>query len=156
MRSVLFFLSTNRDVFERLKTEVDEFCERNEALRAISYSQTQQLPYLKAVVRESLRMYPSIPAQLYRFAPEGGLSIEGQHIAPGTIVSISPLAQNRDKAVYGEDADQFRGERWLEDEAKARHFESTLMNFGGSGRRSCPGKDLAMVGVSNAYSSEGS
>lgn len=141
MRAALYHLSTNPAVLQRLREEIDTV----DSDEPLSYKQTQQLSYLKAVVRESLRMYSSVPAQLYRVVPTGGLSIEGHFIPSGTVVGISSLAQNRDTAIFGQDADAFNPDRWLGDESKARYLEAALFNFGGTGPRSCPGRDLAMV-----------
>jgi cytochrome P450 len=141
MRSALWRLSTNPAVLQRLREELDGVDSED----PITYKQTQQLPYLKAVVRESLRMYPSVPAPLYRIVPAGGITVDGQLILPGTVVGISSLAQNRDTAIFGQDPNVFNPDRWLGDEAEARYMEAALFNFGGSGPRSCPGRDLAMV-----------
>ena len=141
MRSALYWLATNSTVLQRLREEIDAI----DSEEPITYKQTQELPYLKAVVRESLRMYPSIPAPLYRIVPAGGLSVDGNLIPPGTVVGISSLAQNRDTAIFGKDANVFNPDRWLGDESEARYMETALFNFGGSGPRSCSGRDLAMV-----------
>jgi cytochrome P450 len=141
MRSALWRLSTNPGVLQKLREEIDAI----DPDESITYRLTQMLPYLKAVVRESLRMYPSVPAPLYRIVPEGGLAVDGQLIPPGTVVGISSLAQNRDTAIFGKDADVFNPDRWLGDGSEARYMETALFNFGGSGPRSCPGRDLAMV-----------
>jgi hypothetical protein len=141
MRSALWRLSTNPAVLQKLREEIDAI----NSEEPITYKLTQTLPYLKAVVRESLRMYPSVPAPLYRIVPEGGLTVDGQLIPPGTVVGISSLAQNRDTAIFGPDTDLFNPDRWLGDESEARSMEAALFNFGGTGPRSCPGRDLAMV-----------
>jgi len=141
MRSALYWLATKPGVLHKLREEIDAI----DSEEPITYKQTQELPYLKAVVRESLRMYPSIPAPLYRIVPAGGLSVDGHLIPPGTVVGISSLAQNRDIAIFGKDADGFNPDRWLGDESEARYMEAALFNFGGSGPRSCSGRDLAMV-----------
>ncbi|KAG9901824.1 cytochrome P450, partial [Aureobasidium melanogenum] len=141
MRAALFHLNTNPEVLQKLREEIDAV----DAVKPLSYKQTQQLPYLKAVVRESLRMYSSLPAQLYRIVPSSGLAIDGHLIPSGTVVGISSLAQNRDTAIFGQDADIFNPDRWLGDESKARYLEAALFNFGGTGIRSCPGQDLAMI-----------
>jgi cytochrome P450 len=141
MRSALWHLSTNPAVVQKLREEIDGIDHED----SITYKLTQTLPYLKAVVRESLRMYPSVPAPLYRIVPEGGLTIDGQLIPPGTVVGVSSLAQNRDAALFGKDTDVFNPDRWLGDETEARYMEAALFNFGGTGPRSCPGRDLAMV-----------
>ena len=141
MRSALWRLSTNPAVLQKLRKEIDAI----DPDEPITYKLTQTLPYLKAVVRESLRMYPSVPAPLYRIVPAGGLSVDGHLIPPGTVVGISSLAQNRDTAIFGQDADIFNPDRWLVDESQARYMETAMFNFGGTGPRSCPGRDLAMV-----------
>lgn len=145
MRAALYHLNTNPEVLQKLREEIDAV----DAGGPLSYKQTQQLPYLKAVVRESLRMYSSVPAQLYRIVPPGGLSIDGHFIPSGTVVGISSLAQNRDPTIFGQDANIFNPDRWLGDESKARYLEAALFNFGGTGIRSCPGRDLAMVSRSH-------
>ncbi|KAI5199054.1 cytochrome P450 [Aureobasidium subglaciale] len=141
MRSTLYHLSFNPAVLRKLQTEIDQA----DTGESTSYKQTQQLPYLKAVVRESLRMYPSIPAQLPRVVPAGGLSVNGHSISSGTVIGISSLAQNRDTTIFGQDANVFNPERWLGEESEARSLEAALFNFGGIGPRSCPGRDLAMI-----------
>lgn len=149
MRSVLYYLSINPAVVVKLQKEIDAL----DSSESISFRQTQQLPYLKAVVRESLRMYSSVPAQLYRIVPDGGLSVDGHFIPPGTIVGMCSLAQNRDTAIFGQDVDVFKPDRWLGDEARGRYLENALFNFGGTGPRSCPGRDLAMVSQSSSVCS---
>ncbi|KAH0342992.1 cytochrome P450, partial [Aureobasidium melanogenum] len=141
MRAALYHLNTNPEVLQKLREEIDAV----DTDEPLSYKQTQQLSYLKAVVRESLRMYSSVPGQLYRIVPSGGLSIDSHFIPSGTVVGISSLVQNRDPAIFGQDADMFNPDRWLGDESKARYFEAALFNFGGTGIRSCPGRDLAMI-----------
>lgn len=145
MRSALYYLGVHPDMLRKVQAEVDSL----DTTEPITYKQTQQLPYLKAVVRESLRMYPSIPAQLYRFVPEQGMAVDDRYIPAGTVVGMSGLAQNRDELVFGSDVDVFKPERWLGDAEEQRRLEASLFNFGGNGPRSCPGRDLAMVGVQN-------
>ncbi|CAD0108927.1 unnamed protein product [Aureobasidium uvarum] len=136
-----FAVTTNPAVIQKLREEVDAV----DSDEPLSYKETQKLPYLKAVVRESLRMYSSVPAQLYRIVPDSGLSVDDHLIPSGTVVGISSLAQNRDTAIFGQDATTFNPDRWLGDESQARYLEAALFNFGGTGPRSCPGRDLAML-----------
>jgi cytochrome P450 len=125
--------------------EVDDFYTANPLTEPITYLQTQQLTYLNAVAKEAMRLRPSIIGQLLRHTPQEGLTVDGKYIPPKTTIGISPLAQNRDKAIWGEDANELRPERWLEDEAKARYLESNNMTFGGNGPRMCIGRNIALV-----------
>lgn len=144
MRTCVYYICSHDHVYQRLQKEVDTFCESHHLDQPISYRETQDLPYLQAVVKEALRMLPSIVWQLLRHAPPG-LVVDGKVIPAGTCVGISPLAQNRDRAIWGEDADQFRPERWLESEARSRYLEARDMTFGGNGPRMCIGRNLALV-----------
>lgn len=131
-------------VYNRLKEEVDQFYKDNNLTGPITYLQTQKLPFLQAVVKEAMRVLPSIVFQLLRYSPPG-FSVRGQEIPPGTAVGISPVAQNHDTEIWGPDADEFRPERWLEDEARAKYWDTSLMTFGGNGPRMCIGRNIALV-----------
>jgi cytochrome P450 len=62
-------------------------------------------------------------------------------------VGMSAIAANRDPAIWGADADDFRPERWLESPEKSRFLESHSMVFGGNGSRACIGKNIALVSL---------
>ena len=149
MRSCLYYLCRDKAVYDRVEREVEEFYAANELTTAITYTQTQTLPYLRAVVAEATRLLPSIVFNLLRYTPADGMTIDGKYIPGGTPIGISPIAQNRDRKIWGDDANEFRPERWLESEAQKRHFEAATMTFGGSGPRTCVGKNIALVSHSS-------
>lgn len=144
MRTCLYYVGQHPDVYARLQKEVDTFYEENHLDGPISYLQTQKLPYLQAVIKEATRLLPSIVFQLLRHTPPN-FEVRGIKIPANTPIGISPIAQNRDPDIWGKDADQFRAERWMEDEAKARYFDSSTMTFGGNGPRMCIGRNIALV-----------
>lgn len=146
MRACLYYLSNNMDVYQKLQQEVDQYYEDNKLIEPVSYLQSQQMPYLSAVVKEATRLLPSIVYQLLRHAPKDFV-VAGYSIPVGTSVGISPIAQNRDREIWGSDANEFRPERWLEDEKKTRYFEGATMTFGGSGPRMCIGRNIALVSM---------
>ena len=103
-----------------------------------------QLPYLSAVIRESLRLYTPLPA----FEPRSALVdtvIDGYHIPAGTIVGMSPFCLHRDATVYPSPL-SFQPERWLtpsgalipESDPRNRYFWAFS-----SGARMCIGMHLA-------------
>lgn len=136
----------NPHVYARLRDEVDQFYKDNNLEGPITYAQTQQLPFLQAVVKEATRVLPSIVFQLLRYAPPD-FAVRGQQIPLGTPVGISPVAQNHDTDIWGPDADDFRPERWFEDTAKSKYWDTCLMTFGGNGPRMCVGRNIALVSL---------
>ena len=150
MRSCLYYICTRADVYQVLQKEIDKFYHDNALREPITYQQCREIPYLVAVVKEATRLLPSITFQLLRHAPPDFV-VDGNAIPAGTSVGVSALAQNRDKAIWGLDANEFRPERWLESEARAKYLESNDMTFGGSGPRMCIGRNIALVGDYNAF-----
>lgn len=49
----------------------------------ISFRSTAMLPYLAAVIEESLRMYPPFVTSLARIVPHGGAFVDGQFVPGG-------------------------------------------------------------------------
>ncbi|KAH7319357.1 benzoate 4-monooxygenase cytochrome P450 [Rhexocercosporidium sp. MPI-PUGE-AT-0058] len=103
------------------------------------------LPYLSACLSESQRVHPVIGMPLVRTVPEGGCEVEGKFLPAGTTVGLNPWVFARDKSLYGEDANVWRPERWLEySREKVKYLETYNITFG-TGARSCPGKYLAQA-----------
>lgn len=69
------------------------------------------LPFLNAVISEQLRLWPVVPVTGREASRD--TSIGGQFIPKGTIIIMSPWGINRSKTFWGEDAAEFRPERWL-------------------------------------------
>lgn len=100
-----------------------------------------RLPYLHAIIKETLRLHPATPLLLPRRA-EADVEISGYTIPKGSQVLVNAWAIGRDPSVW-DNPDMFWPERFLGSnvDVKGRHFE--LLPFGG-GRRICPGLPLAM------------
>jgi cytochrome P450 len=144
MRACLYYVCSHSRVYQRLQKELDDYFAGRPDQGSISYNEARRLTYLNAVISEATRLHPSIIYQLLRKAPEN-MTVDGYTIPRGTSVGISPRAQNQDPAIWGEDANEFRPERWLEDEERTRYFESVNMTFGGNGPRMCIGRNIALV-----------
>jgi cytochrome P450 len=99
-----------------------------------------RLTYLHAVLREMLRLYPSV----YVFGREvvAPIDIAGYHVPAGSRVMMSPYVVQRDPRFFS-DPDQFRPERWADlDRATLPRF--AYFPFGG-GPRVCMGQHYAMM-----------
>ncbi|KIL86254.1 pisatin demethylase [Fusarium avenaceum] len=143
LSSILYFLYTNPHTLSRLRGELDTHVKVN----PISFEQSQSMPYLQAVIKEALRLHPGVGTQLTRVVPKGGLVIEGHFFPEGTEVGVNGWALYHNKAIFGDDASEFRPERWLE--------AGKNVNIGGSfafgaGSRSCIGKNISILEMSKA------
>lgn len=61
-----------------------------------------------------MRVHPSIGFPLERVIPKEGAVICGTHLPGGTNIGMSAPVVNCDKGIFGEDAEVFRPERWLD------------------------------------------
>ena len=108
---------------------------------------------LEAVVRESMRLHPGVAMMLERYVPTDGLNLpDGRFVPSQTKVGINPYVVNRNKEVFGHDADVFKPERWLRagDESedafreRLKLFNGTDLSFG-NGSRICLGRHIALL-----------
>lgn len=116
---VLAQLVEHPDDLARLRREVDEAYEEkalatsSQGPAELTLREMEGLPFLSACVQEATRLCPSIVWQLPREAPEAGITIAGHYIPPGATLGMSPMAHNRSKEIFGDDADDWRPQRWI-------------------------------------------
>ncbi|EOA30355.1 hypothetical protein CARUB_v10013477mg [Capsella rubella] len=138
----------NLIVLERLRGEIDSVVGKT---RLIQETDLPNLPYLQAVVKEVLRLHP--PGPLFgRFSQEG-CRVGGFYVAEKTTIMVNAYAVMRDPGSW-EDPDEFKPERFLassrsEQEKERREQAIKYIPFG-SGRRSCPGENLACFFIGTA------
>ncbi|KAK4789009.1 hypothetical protein SAY86_020328 [Trapa natans] len=101
-----------------------------------------QMHYLKAVLKETLRLYPPIPLLVFRRTTQD-IVIDGYDVTAGTMVITNAWAIGRDPASWGPDADEFKPERFLDNPVDYKGHDFELIPFG-AGRRGCPGMMFAM------------
>ncbi|KAF2164606.1 hypothetical protein M409DRAFT_56436 [Zasmidium cellare ATCC 36951] len=102
--------------------------------------------YIKAVFAEALRLNPSVPLNMRETARRCRLP-DGTVLQAGTIVAWASYAMARSSAIWGEDAQDFRPERWLSSDENGnstfvpRSASEYPVFHGGS--RVCIGKSMA-------------
>lgn len=114
--------------------------------RVVAESDVPSLPYLQAVVKETLRLHPTGPL-IVRESTED-CRIDGYDIPAQTRVFVNVWALGRDPS-HWERPLRFEPERFVEGNLDVRGQSFQLLPFG-SGRRSCPGASLALHVVQTA------
>ena len=118
-------LARHEQVLDKLRREIEQISGLGMSASPPTREQLRRMPYLGLVLKEVLRLYPSVPvnsreAVKLTTLPVGG-GPDGKSpvlVRPGEGVGYSVYAMHRRKDIYGEDADQFRPERWEGDALK--------------------------------------
>ncbi|KAL8692393.1 MAG: hypothetical protein Q9218_002583 [Villophora microphyllina] len=118
LAAVFYYMIKNPKCHRRLLVEIDAAVQsgliKDTSTGVVSWTESQKLPYLDACIKEALRLHPAIGLLLERVVPPQGADICGQRIPGGTIVGCNAWVIHRRAEVFGEDADAYRPERWLE------------------------------------------
>jgi cytochrome P450 len=132
----LLLLATHADVQERVYGEVIEVDD-------INSESLDRLSYLDLVIKESMRLLPSVPI-IGRQTSED-VEIGDKKIPKGITLLIHLFNLHRRKDIYGDDANQFNPDRFLPENAGKRH-SFAFLPFS-SGLRDCIGKVYAMLAI---------
>ncbi|CAF3598247.1 hypothetical protein HG531_012106 [Fusarium graminearum] len=127
IQSFIYYMIRHPNAWARAQTEVQDatkkgLCEDN----IVSYADAQELP-TNGTSKNS---------------PQGGLTFGDRTIPEGTIVSVSPWVIHHSKEFWGEDAHEFKPDRWLKGDAAVK--EKFWIPFG-AGYGFCPGQSVAKI-----------
>ncbi|TCD69775.1 cytochrome P450-dit2 [Steccherinum ochraceum] len=153
LTQILHTLAEHPDAQDKLREEIREASRDGD----IPYDElVDRMPYMDAICRETLRLYPpvtfvfreALKDNILPFSEpitlKDGTAVNDMIVPKATTILISIRACNRNKAIWGEDALEWKPERWLTTlpktvtEAKIPGVYSNLMTFLGGGR-SCIG-----------------
>ncbi|GMN33487.1 hypothetical protein TIFTF001_004191 [Ficus carica] len=113
---------------------------------AVTDAELAKLPYLQAVVKETLRVHPPGPLLSWARLSTSDVQLSNGMVIPAeTTAMVNMWAITHDPHVW-EDPLAFRPERFLTADVDVRGSDLRLAPFG-SGRRVCPGKNLGLVTV---------
>ncbi|KAH9055229.1 cytochrome P450 [Lactarius vividus] len=119
---ILQLLSLHPDVQDKLRNELKGAHEDNEEL---THDQLVSLPFLEAVCRETLRLYPPVPGVMRTTRSDvvlplsapirdvNGCEVHEIFIPKNTNVFAQIHNLNRDPSIWGADAAEWKPERWL-------------------------------------------
>lgn len=143
--NLFFTLSRRPDIQARLRAEIATLSVSDTR----SLEQIKNLRYVRAFINESLRLYPLVPANQRQAQADTTFPVGGGKdskspcfIAKGDLVSWSLYVMHRRKDIFGEDAEEFKPERWIDEEGrKGIRPGWAYLPFNG-GPRICIGRKL--------------
>ncbi|KAL5203476.1 hypothetical protein ABZP36_014428 [Zizania latifolia] len=131
-------LVRNPRVQKKLQEELDHVVGHD---RVMSETDFQNLPYLQAVVKESLRLHPTTPLMLPHKVSKN-VKIGGYNIPKGANVMVNVWAIARDPKNWSNPL-EYRPERFMEESVDIKGNDFRVLPFG-AGRRVCPGAQLGI------------
>ncbi|KAK3143932.1 hypothetical protein QOZ80_4AG0306770 [Eleusine coracana subsp. coracana] len=145
----LYVLCRNERVQDRIAQEVravttgdrNDFDAR-EFVACLTEEAISKMHYLHATLTETLRLYPAVPVNVKHCNSDDTLP-DGYAVRKGDMVHYQPYPMGRMKFLWGEDAEEFRPERWLDDDGvfvPESPFKFTAFQ---AGPRICLGKEFA-------------
>ena len=142
-------LAQNTDLQERILEEFSE-CDTPESVAERVMNHRSELIVTSAVIKETLRLYPSIPT-LSREARDdqalNGVVFPGSASHTPVEFIISPWTLHRSKKIWGADAGDFKPSRWIGDTSVSSINKKAYIPFG-TGARACLGVMFANIEMS--------
>ncbi|XVE77004.1 hypothetical protein DITRI_Ditri13aG0027000 [Diplodiscus trichospermus] len=144
----IYMLCKHPDVQEKIVQEVKEATNMKEVkdfaefAASMSEESLEKMQYLHAAITETLRLYPSVPVDAKICLSDDTLP-DGFSVRKGDMVAYQPYAMGRMKFIWGDDAEEFRPERWLDDDGIFQPESPFKFTAFQAGPRICLGKEFA-------------
>ena len=143
----MLYIITHPRVYFTLQAEIDAAVQEGRiSSSVVTDKDARALPYLSVVVKEGLRIWPPGTGLMAKQVPPQGDTVDGVFLPGGTNIGVNMWAVLRNSDVFGENADEFRPERWLE--ASPEEFtkmEKSSEWVWGYGKYVCMGKSVALI-----------
>ncbi|KAK2625384.1 hypothetical protein QTJ16_004696 [Diplocarpon rosae] len=136
--AILYWVTKTPGVLQKLRKELDEAIPPG--LDVPTFELVKDLPYMRKVINETLRIHSTSALGLPRVVPPGpGVTIQGHHFPGYTVLSVPSYTIHHSESIWGPDADEFRPDRWdhLTERQKIGFIPFSY------GPRSCVGRNVA-------------
>ncbi|KAJ7509609.1 cytochrome P450 monooxygenase pc-1 [Mycena galericulata] len=145
---VIYFLTQYPAICTRLRAEI---ISQVGAERRPTYDDIKEMRYLRAVINETMRLYPSVPFNVRESvnaavwpSPDPSDDARPLYIPAKTKISYSIFMMHRRKDLWGPDAEEFSPDRFLDDRLKTYLLKNTFQFLPfNAGPRICLGQQFA-------------
>ena len=134
------------EVFKKATEELDRVIGRD---RWVEEKDIVNLPYIDAIIKETMRLHPVAPMLVPRLSRED-CNIAGYDILKGTRVLVNVWTIGRDPTLWDK-PNEFYPERFIGKEIDVKGHDFELLPFG-AGRRMCPGYSLGLKVIQSSLS----
>lgn len=155
---ILYLLSVRTDIQDKVRDELQTALQLKHAGERLEYDEISELPWLDAVIKETLRLYPPVPFVRRTAIKERSLmyspnvhdldSSASVTVPAGTTLFVGIAGANRLESIWGADAKSWMPERWIGEQAPGGRvlpgIYAGMLSFLGGGR-SCIGYRFAQI-----------
>ncbi|XP_042503471.1 cytochrome P450 704C1-like [Macadamia integrifolia] len=144
----LYMLCKHPHMQEKIAKEVKEATnmKENTSFDEFAANLTEEnldkMQYLYAALTETLRLYPAVAVDAKICFSDDTLP-DGYNVSKGDMVAYQPYVMGRMKFIWGEDAEEFRPERWFNEDGVFRQESPSKFTAFQAGPRICLGKEFA-------------
>ncbi|XP_038893212.1 cytochrome P450 704C1-like [Benincasa hispida] len=123
-------------------TNVEDVTDFAEFAARLTEEALEKMQFLTAAINETLRLYPPVPVDAKICFSDDTLP-DGFSVRKGDMVAYQPFAMGRMKFIWGDDAEEFRPERWFDGDGNFQPQSPFKFTAFQAGPRICLGKEFA-------------
>lgn len=144
----IYMLCKHPAVQEKIAKEVKEATKKEEITNyaefaaSVSEEALEKMHYLHAAITETLRLYPAVPVDA-KICFSDDILPDGYSVNKGDMVAYQPYAMGRMKFIWGDDAEEYRPDRWLDKDGIFQPESPFKFTAFQAGPRICLGKEFA-------------
>ncbi|XP_031109714.1 alkane hydroxylase MAH1-like [Ipomoea triloba] len=145
----IWLVSTHPHVESKIREELTKTLipkDQSQKWRVFNAEELKPLVYLHASICESLRLYPPVPFQ-HKEPVHTDTLPSGHSVHPKMKIMIPLYAMGRMESIWGEDAAEFKPERWISEKGTVKHEPSYKFMAFNAGPRTCLGKEIAFTQI---------
>ena len=153
IRATMLNIITSRQVYTTLQAEIDAAIASGKiSSPVVRDAEARTLPYLQAVIKEGLRIFPPATGLMSKLVPPAGDTINGVFVPGGTKIGANVFGLLRNGDVFSPDPMCFRPERWLEaSPEQLAKMEKVQELVWGYGKYVCLGRSVALIELNKIF-----